>query len=105
LPLVGDDERVAAARVASARVLSLTAGVLDERLEQESTGVVLLDDELERVRLVRDRDLRVCVEEGADQAVSGARVADEETESVDIRERIAAQPQGKPVGTEARLRG
>jgi hypothetical protein len=76
--------------VASARVLGLAAGVLEEGLEQDSPGEVLLDDELERVRFVRDRDLWVRVEEGADQAVSGARVADEQAEGLDVRERIAA---------------
>jgi hypothetical protein len=105
LPLVGDDEGVATACVASARVLSLATGVLDEGLEQESAGEVLLDDELERVGFVRDRDLRVRVEQGADQAVSGARVTDEQAEGVDVRKRIAAQPQGKPAGTVGRLRG
>jgi hypothetical protein len=53
---------------------------------------------------MRDRHLRVRVEEGADQAVSGARVAEEQAEGVDVRERIAEQPQGEPTGTVARLR-
>ncbi len=58
--------------MASTRVISLAAGVVDERLEQVLSGEVLLDDQLERVCLMRDRDLRVSVEEGTDQAVSGA---------------------------------
>jgi hypothetical protein len=89
LPLAGNDVGVATAPVASAWMLGLAAGVLDERLEEEPPGEVLLGDEPERVRFVRDRDLRVCVEEGADQAVPGARVADEQAEGVDVRERIA----------------
>jgi hypothetical protein len=53
--------------VASARVLGLAAGILDEGLEQDSSGEVLLDDELEHVRFVHDRDLWVRVEEAADR--------------------------------------
>jgi hypothetical protein len=58
--------------MASTRVISLAAGVVDERLEQVLSGEVLLDDQLECVCLMRDRDLRVRVEQGTDQAVSGA---------------------------------
>ena len=43
-------------------------------------------DQPERVDLVRDRDVRVRVEQRPDQAVAGARVADEEAEGTQLSE-------------------
>ena len=67
------------------------------------------DDQAERVDLVRDRDVRVRVEQRPEQAVARARVADEEAEGAQLSEAdraaAAAVDPARPGAVQARELG
>ena len=81
----------------------------EQRVEERAPVEALRDDQPERVDLVRDRDVRVRVEQRPDQAVARARVADEEAEGAQLSEAdraaAAAVDPARPGAVQARELG